>query len=98
MKLNHNYVEVKYPAIFRDEGTYWDVRFPDVPAAQTFGASVQVAADNAANALAIALFEQSLPPASDPQYWRLASTEFVVWITMADVQFGLGADTPEPMN
>ncbi|TAR18789.1 RNA-binding protein, partial [Lactiplantibacillus plantarum] len=42
--MNHNYVEVKYPAIFRDEGTYWDVRFPDVPAAQTFGASVQVAA------------------------------------------------------
>ncbi|EQM55421.1 RNA-binding protein [Lactiplantibacillus plantarum EGD-AQ4] len=97
MELNRN-VEVKYPAIFRDEGTYWDVRFPDVPAAQTFGSSVQVAADNAANALAIALFERSLPAASDPQYWRLASTEFVVWITMADVQFGPGDDTPEPMN
>ncbi|MFB9770469.1 RNA-binding protein [Lactiplantibacillus modestisalitolerans] len=91
-------MEVKYPAIFRDEGTYWDVRFPDVPAAQTFGASVPIAADNAANALAIALFEQPRPVASNPQYWRLASTEFVVWITMANVQFGPGTDTPEPMN
>lgn len=97
MEVDRN-VEVKYPAIFRDEGTYWDVRFPDVPAAQTFGASVQVAADNAANALAIALFEQSRPAASNPQYWRLASTEFVVWITMANVQFGPGENTPEPMN
>jgi len=97
MELDPN-VEVKYPAIFRDEGTYWDVRFPDVPAAQTFGSSVQVAADNAANALAIALFEQTLPVASNPQYWRLASTEFVVWITKANVAFGPGANTPEPMN
>lgn len=95
--LNPN-VEVKYPAIFRDEGTYWDVRFPDVPAAQTFGASVQVAADNAANSLAVALFEQPMPSASDPQYWRLASTEFVVWITMAKVKFGPDSGTPAPMQ
>jgi len=97
VRLTHN-VEIKYPAIFRDEGTYWDVRFPDVPAAQTFGASVKVAADNAANALAIALFEQDPPQASNPQYWRLASTEFVLWITMDDVEFCSGSESPKPMN
>jgi len=91
-------VEVKYPGIFRDEGTYWGVRFPDVPAAQTFGGSVQKAADNAANALAVALFEQPIPPASDPRFWRLASNEFVVWITMADTQFGPGTPTPAPLE
>ncbi|WP_225424676.1 RNA-binding protein [Lactiplantibacillus mudanjiangensis] len=97
MALKHN-IEVKYPAIFRDEGTYWGVRFPDVPDAQTFGNSVQAAADNAANALAVTLFDQEPPRASDPRFWKLASTEFVVWITMAEPQFGAGTTTPASSN
>ncbi len=95
--MNRN-IEVKYPAIFRDEGTYWGVRFPDVPAAQTFGNSVQAAAVNAANALAVALFDQEPPRASDPRFWKLATTEFVVWITMADAKFGPGSTSPAPTN
>nr|WP_223876774.1 RNA-binding protein [Lactiplantibacillus songbeiensis] len=97
MGLNQQ-MDIKYPGIFRDEGTYWGVRFPDVPAAQTFGASVQKAADNAASALAVALFEQPIPPASDPQYWRLASNEFVAWITMSNATFGPGDTAPTPMT
>lgn len=75
---------IVYPAIFSPENNTYNVTFPDVAEAITFGENIPEAVIMAQSALGLALYEQTqMPPASSPKDIHLKSDEdFVVMISL----------------
>ncbi|HJD14792.1 MAG TPA: type II toxin-antitoxin system HicB family antitoxin [Candidatus Enterococcus stercoripullorum] len=75
---------IVYPAIFSSENNTYNVTFPDVAEAITFGENIPEAVIMAQSALGLALYEQTqMPPASSPKDIHLKSDEdFVVMISL----------------
>lgn len=75
---------IVYPAIFSPENNTYNVTFPDVPEAITFGENITEAVIMAQSALGLALYERAqMPPASSPKDIHLESDEdFVVMISL----------------
>ncbi|CAI3305055.1 type II toxin-antitoxin system HicB family antitoxin [Enterococcus cecorum] len=75
---------IVYPAIFSPENNTYNVTFPDVAEAITFGEDIPEAVIMAQSALGLALYEQTqIPPASSPKDIHLKSDEdFVVMISL----------------
>ena len=75
---------IVYPAIFSPENNTYNVTFPDVPEAVTFGENITEAVIMAQSALGLALYERTqIPPASSPKDIHLKSDEdFVVMISL----------------
>ena len=75
---------IVYPAIFSPENNTYNVTFPDVPEAITFGENITEAVIMAQSALGLALYERAqMPPASSPKDIHLESDkDFVVMISL----------------
>ena len=75
---------IVYPAIFSPENNTYNVTFPDVPEAITFGENITEAVIMAQSALGLAVYERTqMPPASSPKDIHLKSDEdFVVMISL----------------
>ena len=75
---------IVYPAIFSPENNTYNVTFPDVAEAITFGENITEAVIMAQSALGLALYERTqMPPASSPKDIHLKSDEdFVVMISI----------------
>ena len=75
---------IVYPAIFSPENNTYNVTFPDVPEAITFGENITEAVIMAQSALGLALYERTqMPLASSPKDIHLESDEdFVVMISL----------------
>ena len=75
---------IVYPAIFSPENNTYNVTFPDVAEAITFGEDIPEDVIMAQSALGLALYEQTqMPPASSPKDIHLKSDEdFVVMISL----------------
>ncbi|MDT2613170.1 type II toxin-antitoxin system HicB family antitoxin [Enterococcus dongliensis] len=77
---------IMYPAIFSPEGEYYNVTFPDVPEAITFGQGIDEAVEMAQSVLGLALYDQdSFPKATNPKDVRLNNennNDFIVAITL----------------
>lgn len=75
---------IVYPAIFSPENNTYNVTFPDVAEAITFGEDIPEDVIMAQSALGLALYERTqIPPASSPKDIHLKSDEdFVVMISL----------------
>lgn len=75
---------IVYPAIFSPENNTYNVTFPDVAEAITFGEDIPEAVIMAQSALGLALYERTqIPPASSSKDIYLKSDEdFVVMISL----------------
>ncbi|MGG5369349.1 type II toxin-antitoxin system HicB family antitoxin [Enterococcus sp. AZ196] len=75
---------VIYPAIFRPEGENYNVTFPDVPEAITFGKGIDEAVEMAQSALGLAIYDQELPPkTTNPKDITLDNdSDFILAITL----------------
>ena len=75
---------IVYPAIFSPENNTYNVTFPDVAEAITFGENITEAVIMAQSALGLAVYERTqMPPASSPKDIHLKSDEdFVVMISL----------------
>ncbi|KLO65824.1 pilus biosynthesis protein HicB [Enterococcus cecorum] len=75
---------IVYPAIFSPENNTYNVTFPDVVEAITFGEDIPEDVIMAQSALSLALYERTqIPPASSPKDIHLKSDEdFVVMISL----------------
>ncbi|EAD0738578.1 HicB family protein [Listeria monocytogenes] len=75
---------VFYPAIFSPEGGNYNVSFPDVPEAITFGEGIDEAVEMAQSALGLALYdEKQRPKATNPKDIVLDNDgDFVLAITL----------------
>lgn len=75
---------IVYPAIFSPENNTYNVTFPDVAEAITFGENIPEAVIMAQSALGLALYERTqMSPASSPKDIHLKSDEdFVVMISL----------------
>jgi len=72
-----------YPAIFNQEGSVFNVSFPDVPEAITFGNNMSEAVAMAQEALGLAIYNKmELPEASSPNKLELSEDDFVAMITL----------------
>ena len=75
---------IVYPAIFSPENNTYNITFPDVAEAITFGEDIPEDVIMAQSALGLALYERTqIPPASSPKDIHLKSDEdFVVMISL----------------
>lgn len=75
---------IVYPAIFSPENNTYNITFPDVAEAITFGEDIPEDVIMAQSALSLALYERTqIPPASSPKDIHLKSDEdFVVMISL----------------
>lgn len=75
---------IVYPAIFSPENNTYNVTFPDVAEAITFGENIPEAVIMAQSSLGLALYERTqIPSASSPKDIHLKSDEdFVVIISL----------------
>lgn len=75
---------VIYPAIFSPEGENYNVTFPDVPEAITFGEGIDEAVEMAQSALGLAIYNQEKhPKATNPKNIVLENKDdFVLMVTL----------------
>lgn len=75
---------IVYPAIFSPENNMYNVTFPDVPEAISFGENITEAVIMAQSALGLALYEQTqMPLASSPKDINLENKDdFIVMISL----------------
>lgn len=75
---------VIYPAIFSSEGNMYNVTFPDVPEAITFGEGIDEAVEMAQDALGLAIYDQeSHPKATIPKDIILENDDdFILMVTL----------------
>lgn len=75
---------VIYPAIFSPEGENYNVTFPDVPEAITFGESIDESVEMAQSALGLALYDKDqYPEVTNPKDILLENeNDFVLAITL----------------
>lgn len=73
-----------YPAIFSPEGEMYNVTFPDVPEAITFGEGIDEAVELAQSALGLALYDQDRhPKATNPKDIALENDDdFILMVTL----------------
>lgn len=75
---------VVYPAIFQIEGTFYNVTFPDVPEAITFGEGINEAVEMAQSALGLAIYDKtSHPKPTNPTTIKLDNKDsFILMIAL----------------
>lgn len=75
---------VIYPAIFSPEEKNYNVTFPDIPEAITFGEGIDESVEMAQSALGLALYKQEkLPTATNPKDITLENkNDFILVITL----------------
>ena len=74
---------VVYPAIFSPENECFNVTFPDIPEAITFGEGFEQSVQMAQEALGIVIYDQSdLPEPSAQKDIKVAGDDFVVMIAL----------------
>lgn len=75
---------IVYPAIFSPEGNMYNVTFPDVPEAITFGEGIDEAVEMAQSALGLAVYDkESLPKATNPKNIKTDNeNDFVLMVTL----------------
>ncbi|KAF1297324.1 pilus biosynthesis protein HicB [Enterococcus sp. JM4C] len=75
---------VIYPAIFSPEDKNYNVTFPDIPEAITFGEGIDEAVEMAQSALGLAIYDQeSYPNATNPKSIVLENEDdFILMVTL----------------
>lgn len=69
-----------YPAIFTAEGDSYNVVFPDIPEAITFGNSFEEALEMAQDAMGLALYDQNVFPEPSMEY--ISEEGIIVYVTI----------------
>lgn len=77
---------VIYPAIFSPEWKNYNVTFPDIPEAITFGIGIDEAVEMAQSALGLAIYsEDSYPKATNPKNITLKRKDDFILMIMLDL-------------
>lgn len=85
-------VKFIYPAIFKKEGAFYTVRFPDLEACYTQGDSLQDAYEMASDVLCLTLYnleeeKASIPPASLMSAIKTGKDEFVSLVACDTLEY-----------
>ncbi len=81
-----------YPAIFKKEGDFYTVRFPDLDSCYTQGDNVQDAYEMASDVLCLTLYNleeerKTIPPASEISAYKTEDNEFVSLIACDTLEY-----------